>query len=770
VPDLIDRKSAEAKKQRLAGHFHESILIYGMVLRQTNRPGEDYRHCRALLGIAMSEMWLSQFSNAFDHLDSARKSATLRADHMQLAWATLDLSTLDLILNDPAAAAIHAEEANSQFLLSLSKDGVARALINLGTADFLLGRTKEGREAFAFAVQAAQKSGNQEVLALAWEHLGVSAARMGSLTEADDLLQRAASSWRHLKNPSAVAALSFDLAEVRMRQGRNSEAEAYLSQLNREESKVTTGLPPFAIAHLKARLSLAEGSSSAALKYLRLAAKLAFDWRNTAPPSDRLRTLVLDSLSSVLSDYIEQVSQVAIATGSETLVRESFISQASSRALSLREQIMLSPGIRQRLLSTSYTSLLEQLARAELEQAANTRKDRSDASQIKVRLSEMEEKATINTNELGRGVRNFQIAPENVQRGLSKDEMLLSFYSGKDLSLLWIVTDHHLSVHKLPPAQELASAGALALRSISNDPNDKQGARHRLGRLLFDQIPPEVYRQHNDWIISADELITQLPISALPGLENRLLVCDKKIRFAPIELLPHANLPAPWSPNFLGVGDPIYNAADERLASTHNMARVPPPINWFALPRLPGSSLELKSVAQIFGMDHSLILLGANATVSSIRKELGRKSYGVLHFATHFVQSDPPDGASLVLSLKGDMPEALTPELAATLPLGGTLVVLDGCASGADPNISPESIMGQARGWLIAGSPAVITTLWPTQDSGAFFRLFYGHLKIGGAGPMPEKVAVALQKAQQDMIAGRRPAEEWAPYRVLTVN
>jgi CHAT domain-containing protein len=78
--------------------------------------------------------------------------------------------------------------------------------------------------------------------------------------------------------------------------------------------------------------------------------------------------------------------------------------------------------------------------------------------------------------------------------------------------------------------------------------------------------------------------------------------------------------------------------------------------------------------------------------------------------------------------------------------------------------------MGQARGWLIAGSPAVITTLWPIQDSGAFFRLFYGHLKFAGLSPMPEKVAVALQKAQQDMITRRRPTQEWAAYKLLTVN
>jgi CHAT domain-containing protein len=148
----------------------------------------------------------------------------------------------------------------------------------------------------------------------------------------------------------------------------------------------------------------------------------------------------------------------------------------------------------------------------------------------------------------------------------------------------------------------------------------------------------------------------------------------------------------------------------------------------------------------------------------------------ILHFAVHVVSPDSQgrhsDEAALVLSLteKG-VPELLTRESVAVLHVPGALVVLSGCDSQQGMVLPGTGLVGLSRAWLLAGASAVVVTSWPTpDDSGIFFRVFYGHFQKA-PGTVGQRAATALQQTQMEMRAGsgyRVAPAFWSAYSLVS--
>jgi CHAT domain-containing protein len=243
------------------------------------------------------------------------------------------------------------------------------------------------------------------------------------------------------------------------------------------------------------------------------------------------------------------------------------------------------------------------------------------------------------------------------------------------------------------------------------------------------------------------------------------------LRFLPSELLLLADQPPQPSLRFVGIGDPVYNFADSRLAAGRFPADAKT-TSGVALARLVGSEREVRSAAQLSGLHDQEILLGPRANSAELQKSLANDPE-VIHFAVHVVSPpERPEEAALALSLKNGMPELLTPEAIAALRVPGSLVVLSGCSSGQGKALPSAGLQGLSRAWLLAGAAAVIVSSWPTpDDSGRFFSAFYGHLQVAKAGPLAQRAARALQQTQLDMqqSKGKSGAPSfWAAYSLIS--
>jgi CHAT domain-containing protein len=179
-------------------------------------------------------------------------------------------------------------------------------------------------------------------------------------------------------------------------------------------------------------------------------------------------------------------------------------------------------------------------------------------------------------------------------------------------------------------------------------------------------------------------------------------------------------------------------------------------------PRLPGSRQEAAVIREV-AQDHDTeILLGFDANRNqAMSPEIA--NYRFLHFATHSVFDDEhPQSSGVVLSLfgKDGSPEDgfLRLKDIYDMKLSADLVVLSACSTALGKNIKGEGLVGLARGFMYAGAPRVVATLWRVDDDATseFMKWFYKGILQEHKSP-----AASLREAQMQI---RRQARWRSPY------
>jgi tetratricopeptide (TPR) repeat protein len=139
--------------------------------------------------------------------------------------------------------------------------------------------------------------------------------------------------------------------------------------------------------------------------------------------------------------------------------------------------------------------------------------------------------------------------------------------------------------------------------------------------------------------------------------------------------------------------------------------------------------------------------------------------YGLLHLAAHAeIDAQSPWNCALILG-SADAPRRLMAGAVAEMDLGARLAVLASCNSASGAVLSGEGMLGLASGFLAAGVPAVVATLWPVEDRHAerFTRRFYDELAAD------RSVADALRRTRNWLRTQPATAapDHWAAYVLL---
>jgi CHAT domain-containing protein len=144
-----------------------------------------------------------------------------------------------------------------------------------------------------------------------------------------------------------------------------------------------------------------------------------------------------------------------------------------------------------------------------------------------------------------------------------------------------------------------------------------------------------------------------------------------------------------------------------------------------ALPPLPDTADELKSVATKLGVPESDIHLGRDASETTV-KRTALSDFRIVYFATHGLVAGDVKGLaepSLALSIPAqpsDLDDGLlTASEVAQLKLNAEWVVLSACNTIAGDKPGAEAVSGLARAFFYAGTRALLVSHWAVETNAA---------------------------------------------------
>jgi CHAT domain-containing protein len=182
------------------------------------------------------------------------------------------------------------------------------------------------------------------------------------------------------------------------------------------------------------------------------------------------------------------------------------------------------------------------------------------------------------------------------------------------------------------------------------------------------------------------------------------------------------------------------------------------------LARLPYSRKEAMAIASLVPKGQRKIALNFDVNYKTATSaELGE--YRFVHFATHgLLDTDQPELSGMLLSLVDNEGR---PQENGILRLGDVynlklpvdMVALSGCETALGKSIRGEGLVGLTRGFMYAGAPRVLSSLWKVEEAATaeLMKTFYE----GVLGAQQRRPADALRRAQIEM--WRKPRHR-APY------
>lgn len=394
------------------------------------------------------------------------------------------------------------------------------------------------------------------------------------------------------------------------------------------------------------------------------------------------------------------------------------------------------------------------------------------------------------------------ISIQNLQTQiLDRDTLLLEYKLGDDASYLWAVSQTSLAGFTLAGRREIDTAArrvyelltARNQRPVNETPTQRQArlrqaeadypsAANELSKLVLGPLGP--LRGVKRLVIVADGALQYIPFQALapPAGPNEpehgpLLVDYEVVHLPSVSVLSQLRRggpgPAKAGQVLAVLADPVFDQDDPRVHATVPVRKPTAPDNHpppaadreleralnetsengaVSVPRLLFSRQEADAILRNVPANRRLAALNFNASrVTATSTALS--AYRYLHFATHgLLNSQHPELSGVVLSLVNEQGRAQDGFLRLhdiyQLRLNAELVVLSACQTGLGREVRGEGLIGLTRGFMYAGAPRVVASLWKVDDAATaelMSRFYRGILKEG------KTPAAALRAAQIEM-------------------
>lgn len=479
-----------------------------------------------------------------------------------------------------------------------------------------------------------------------------------------------------------------------------------------------------------------------------------------------------DAKALQASERARARSLVELLTEANVDIRQGVAPALLERERSLKQQIDAKTEQQVQLLNSSQSS---QQAAA-LKQEVDALNSQYQQVQVQIRQSSPRYAALTQPQPL-------QL--KQIQQLLDRDTVLLEYSLGEDSSYLWAVTPTSISSYQLPSQDKIEKLSRRYYQLLTDrrygyvkQELNKVGAE--LSQLLLAPVAKQLNQKR--LVVVSEGALQYVPFGALPepGTTARnnqpvppLLVKHEVVSLpsaSTLAVVRHDLKGRKPAPKTVAVfADPVFGISDERVRS-HIPSKQPVTDNLLlasiqrsasnvgiataneSLSRLPGTRQEAEGILALVPSSQSKQAFGFAANRATANSP-DLSQYRMIHFGTHgLLNSENPQLSGIVLSLVDPQGKPQDGFLGLTqvynLKLPAELVVLSACQTGLGQNIQGEGLVGLTRGFMYAGTPRVVASMWSVDDAATaelMQRFYQGMLKQN------RTPAAALRAAQVEM-------------------
>lgn len=571
----------------------------------------------------------------------------------------------------------------------------------------------------------------------AYNFLGLEAWMKGNRAEALRLLVAAGDWSRMAQFPAAEIRGLLFLSELGLQQENGAEGR-HAADLLRERSDRNGSSRYRVWARLiLARYEMREGRKREAIGLLREAAGI-IEAKRSGLKAEMLDEVCRRQRRAVYESLVELLA-------GEGMVLEALSAAEKAKAL-MTVDLLIGQDLGRNPAEREWMRQEVQLGKEiqELEQRTLQVSNGETADALRERLKHAEAAYRDLVDRIGGAEKNLlsliavrEADPLALQRLLDDDTTLFDYFATAGNLYVWAIQRGRIHQERIElPREELRSLVFSFLAAI-RDRNRRrtEGISRKAYDLLLKPVIPFVSGERIGFI--PDDALVYLPFSAL-NYRGKFLTEGFSIFQIP-------------SADLFGGSTAEKGAANLRILGFGNPDLENEALDLHHAPR------ELEQIRKrIVG---TTVLLGQEA--SEARAGEMPAGYDILHFAVRG-QFFPEEtlNSGLLLTPGAGQDGRLTIREIFGLRFQGRGIVLSGCDPSPEKDPEGRGFLGLQRAFLNTGSPAVISTLWLSNDKAAtrFLEMFYRQLD------RKESFADALRSAQIQMLREGQPPHVWAAF------
>ncbi|MCI0698583.1 CHAT domain-containing protein [candidate division KSB1 bacterium] len=767
------------------GKIQKALDCYAQALALFQILGDRRHQADVLNNIGHIYVTLSEEQIAFSYFDRA---LTLRRDVNDRTGEVITLTNIGSVYERLGQSEKALEYYGKAFAISRALNDhlkEARVLNNMGSVYLdLLGDYTKALDHFLQALPIFQAAKDRHSEAKTCNNLGRVYTKLGEQQKALEYYNQSLRLSQAVNDRGVEAASLIGIARIGRNQGNLMEACRHAE----------TALTLF--ESLRAEVVSPELRSSyfaSVQKYYEFYIELLMQQHQQQPNAGYA------AAASHASERARARSLLETLTEAHIDIRQGVDSTLVMRERLLQQQLNAKEQYRIKLLNGKHTP--EQVAAAEKEIASLLTQYQEVQAQIRATspsYAALTQPQPLNLSEIQ-------------QQVLDDNTILLEYVLGDERSFFWAVTTDTIHAFILPKRAEIDSVAKRVYNIITERSKIIPGETWKQGQIRFKKADAEYEKTANQLsqmilgpaaglmgdkrlLIVANGALQYVPFAVLPDPKSASNTeTDQRqplIVKHEIVSLPSASVLAALrkefrhrkpAPKLVAVlADPVFSEDDPRFAQAMTQAKKTTPDTTLvafnvrdlqfrqavwevrgglgedttkSFERLIFSGREAEAILAATGSVDNLIALGFDAShAAATSPELGR--YRIIHFATHgLLNSEHPELSGLVLSLldRHGNPQNgfLRLNEIYNLELNADLVVLSACQTALGKEISGEGLISLVRGFMYAGTPRVVSSLWSVQDEATaelmkrFYKKMLGKEKL--------RPIAALRAAQIEM-------------------